>query len=146
MLVSKSVQNRDSGLSVDAAVSGKTVISNDLETVWLKICAGMRRDLGAQIFGQWIKPIKLSVFDSETGLLQLELPSEFAATWVRDRYAERLLLAWKAHHAAVTDLAFQAQSGTAKIAQISHINGAAAQANIKAVPESKFRLDLVIAV
>ncbi len=101
--------------------------------------------MGAQIFGQWIKPLKLSAFDSNTGTLLLILPSEFAANWVRDRYAERLLLAWKTHCPEVRNLALQAQSGAAKIAQASPLNGANAvvtpsQHNI--APESKFRLDL----
>ncbi|WP_394700122.1 chromosomal replication initiator protein DnaA [uncultured Parasphingorhabdus sp.] len=142
MLVSKNIEGRDSGLSVDAAVADETVISGDLEASWRKICSGLRRDLGAQIFGQWIKPITLALFDSGNGSLHLELPSEFAATWVRDRYAERLLLAWKAHHPAVTDLVFQAQSGSAKIARVSPLNGTAAPASREAVSESKFRLDL----
>ena len=138
MIVNKSVQNRDDGLSANSPVAVETIISTDLETIWLEICAGLRRDLGAQIFGQWIKPIKLSVFDSNTGILHLELPSEFAATWVRDRYADRLLLAWKAHHPAVHDLAFQAQSGAAKIAQISHANGNAAHSKYNAAPKANF--------
>ncbi|MGB5724687.1 MAG: chromosomal replication initiator protein DnaA [Parasphingorhabdus sp.] len=121
------------------------VVAADLETIWQKICAGLRRDMGAQIFGQWIKPIKLSVFDSDTGTMLMMLPSEFAANWVRDRYSERLLLAWKAHHPAVSGLAFEAQSGSAKIAHISNsgsAHGAAANSQFNVVPESKFRLDL----
>ncbi|MGB5485556.1 chromosomal replication initiator protein DnaA [Parasphingorhabdus sp.] len=121
------------------------VVAADLETIWQKICAGLRRDMGAQIFGQWIKPIKLSVFDSDTGTMLMMLPSEFAANWVRDRYSERLLLAWKAHHPAVSGLAFEAQSGSAKIAHISNsgsAHGAAANSQSNVVPESKFRLDL----
>ena len=83
----------------------------------------------------------MSAFDSNTGLLQLELPSEFAAAWVRDRYAERLSLAWKAHHSAVNQLVFQAQSGSAKIVPMAHSNDSALQA-ATTLPESKFRLDL----
>jgi len=139
MFVNEKVQGREVRLSANSPVSGEIVISTDLETVWLKICAGLRRDLGAQIFGQWIKPIKLSAFDADTRILHLELPSEFAATWVRDRYAERLLLAWKAHHPVVSDLAFRAQSGAAKVIQIAPGHGSAPQA---ANQESKFRLDL----
>ena len=142
MFVNEKMQGRETRLSAKSPVSGEIVISTDLETVWLKICAGLRRDLGAQIFGQWIKPIKLSAFDSDTGILELELPSEFAATWVRDRYAERLLLAWKAHHPAVSGLAFRAQSGAAKIIQIAPGHGSAPQAANQSIPESKFRLDL----
>ena len=142
MFVNEKVQDRENRLPESGSVSGEVIISTDLEAVWLKICAGLRRDLGAQIFGQWIKPIRLSAFDPDTGLLQLELPSEFAATWVRDRYAERLLLAWKAHHAAVSDLTFAAQSGAAKIVQIAQGKGTAPSGSSPVVAESKFRLDL----
>ncbi|MEH6789976.1 MAG: chromosomal replication initiator protein DnaA [Parasphingorhabdus sp.] len=121
---------------------GETAITSDLESIWLTICAGLRRDLGGQIFGQWIKPIRVSVFDLDTGILELELPSEFAATWVRDRYAERLLLAWKAHHPAVSDLVFQARSGSAKIARPAPANGSDTHGALASAAESKFRLDL----
>ena len=145
MFVNEIGTERVSRLPESESVATENVIASDLETVWQKICAGLRRDMGAQIFGQWIKPIKLSLFDSDTGTILLTLPSEFAANWVRDRYSERLLLAWKAHHPAVTGLAFEAQSGAAKIAHISNSNsahGAAANSQYNVVPESKFRLDL----
>lgn len=139
------VSGRVSNLSETEAVANEDIISADLETIWQKICAGLRRDLGAQIFGQWIKPIKLSVFDSNNGTMLLILPSEFSANWVRDRYSERLLMAWKAYHPAVSELVFQAQSGSAKIAQISKssaANDSAVNSRQNVFPESKFRLDL----
>ena len=142
MFVNEIVSERVSSLSENASLANGDIISADLESIWQQICAGLRRDMGAQIFGQWIKPIKLSVFNSDSGTMLLVLPSEFAANWVRDRYSERLLLAWKAHHPAVKALDFQAQSGSAKIAQISNSNVAAANSQYQAVPEGKFRLDL----
>lgn len=145
MFVKEIVTERVNSLPESESVETGNVVAADLETIWQKICAGLRRDMGAQIFGQWIKPIKLSVFDSDTGTMLMMLPSEFAANWVRDRYSERLLLAWKAHHPAVSGLAFEAQSGSAKIAHISNsgsAHGAAANSQSNVVPESKFRLDL----
>ena len=142
MFVNEIVSERVSSLSENASLANGDIISADLESIWQQICAGLRRDMGAQIFGQCIKPIKLSVFNSDSGTMLLVLPSEFAANWVRDRYSERLLLAWKAHHPAVKALDFQAQSGSAKIAQISNSNVAAANSQYQAVPEGKFRLDL----
>ncbi len=142
IFVNENVQEREVRLSANYPVSGEIVNSADLEAVWLKICAGLRRDLGAQIFGQWIKPIKLAVFDQDSGILQLELPSEFAATWVRDRYSERLLLAWKANQPAVTALMFQAQSGAAKVVQMAAGSSSSPKGGERIAPESKFRLDL----
>lgn len=114
---------------------------SQLNDTWKTICAGLRRDLGAQIFGQWIKPIKLSRFDADSGELQMVLPSEFAANWVRERYADRLTLAWKTHFADVKSIGFSAKAGTARIAQVKKGNGAANPASTNA-PSGKFQLDL----
>ncbi len=114
---------------------------SQLENIWQTICSGLRRDLGAQIFGQWIKPIRLSRFDSSNGELQLVLPSEFAANWVRERYADRLTLVWKTHFADVKNITFAARAGTARIAQVKHTNNSTRQ-DITDVPSGKFRLDL----
>ena len=89
MFVNEIVSERVSSLSENASLANGDIISADLESIWQQICAGLRRDMGAQIFGQWIKPIRLSVFNSDSGTMLLVLPSEFAANWVRDRYSER---------------------------------------------------------
>ncbi len=113
-----------------------------LEEAWRKICGGLRRDLGAQIYGQWIKPISLSRFDVESGALQLELPSEFAANWVRDRYADRLLLAWKANHPAVEEISFAAKPGAAQIAKVKQSGTPEMGGQNAPEQRRRFRLDL----
>lgn len=112
-----------------------------LDGAWQTISAGLRRDLGAQIFGQWIKPIKLAQFDSVSGDLQLVMPSEFASNWVRERYAERLMLAWKTHYSQVKTISFSAKAGAARIAQVKKSN---VSAGLESTDSSldKFRLDL----
>lgn len=67
----------------------------DLAADWADISQGLRKDLGQQLHSQWIKPIQLGTFCKQTGTLDLFLPTEFAATWVADRFADRLSLAWK---------------------------------------------------
>ncbi len=67
----------------------------DLAADWSDISAGLRKDLGQQLYGQWIKPIQLGSFCKETGTLDLYLPTEFSTNWVTDRFADRLSLAWK---------------------------------------------------
>ena len=44
----------------------------------------------------WLRPIALGGFDSDSGALRLQLPSQFMADWVQTHFAERLALAWKA--------------------------------------------------
>ena len=67
----------------------------DLAADWADICVGLRKDLGQQLFSQWIRPIQLGAYCVETGTLDLYLPTEFSAGWVADRFADRLTLAWK---------------------------------------------------
>ena len=67
----------------------------DLAADWADISQGLRKDLGLQLFNQWIRPIHLGPFCKETGTLDLYLPTEFSANWVADRFADRLTLAWK---------------------------------------------------
>ena len=67
----------------------------DLQADWADISQGLRKDLGLQLFNQWIRPIQLGSFCKETGTLDLFLPTEFSANWVADRFADRLSLAWK---------------------------------------------------
>lgn len=67
----------------------------NLKADWADISQGLRKDLGQQLHGQWIKPIQLGTFCKETGTLDLFLPTEFSTNWVNDRFADRLSLAWK---------------------------------------------------
>jgi len=67
----------------------------DLAADWADICQGLKKDLGPQLFNQWIRPIHLGAFNKESGTLELFLPTEFSANWVADRFADRLTLAWK---------------------------------------------------
>ena len=69
----------------------------DLEAVnlaadWADISQGLRKDLGHQLYSQWIKPIQVGGIDKDSGRLDLFLPTEFSANWVKDRFADRLSL------------------------------------------------------
>jgi len=67
----------------------------DLAADWADISQGLKKDLGQQLFNQWIRPIQLGAYNKDTGTLDLFLPTEFSANWVADRFADRLTLAWK---------------------------------------------------
>ena len=96
-----------------------------LGEAWQSIVGGLRRDLGAQIFGQWIRPIKLGSFNSDEGTLELLLPSDFSAKWVRDHYVDRLSLAWKSVIPEVRTLAIRSQPNGAQIHRLRPVEDAA---------------------
>ena len=66
-----------------------------LGAAWAAIRTGLRRDCGARTFDGWLKPAELGAFDPESGSLELVMPSQFMADWVRSHFGERLQLAWR---------------------------------------------------
>ena len=70
-------------------------VAAPLEAAWDSIRTGLRRDLGARTFDGWLKPAGLGSFDPETGALDIVMPSQFMADWVRSHFGDRLALAWK---------------------------------------------------
>jgi chromosomal replication initiator protein len=67
----------------------------ELNTIWKELGQSLRRDIGARTFDHWLKHLRPTDFDAESGLLILGAPSSFTADWITGRFADRLLLAWK---------------------------------------------------
>ena len=82
-----------SGFSASGSLSDSQ--PSPLTAAWETIRTGLRRDCGARTFDGWLKPAELGNFDPETGTLDIVMPSQFMADWVRSHFAERLGLAWK---------------------------------------------------
>ena len=70
-------------------------VSAPLEAAWESIRNGLRRDLGARTFDGWLKPAELGAFEPDSGTLDMVMPSQFMADWVRSHFGERLTLAWR---------------------------------------------------
>ena len=86
--------NRDNLQQAGSAGSDDGDLS-PLDAAWDAIRLGLRRDLGARTFDGWLKPAELGSLDSDSGELDLILPSQFMADWVRSHFGERMTLAWK---------------------------------------------------
>ena len=82
------------GANVIEPADGAAVAA-PLEAAWESIRSGLRRDLGARTFDGWLKPSELGAFEPDTGTLEMVMPSQFMADWVRSHFGERLTLAWK---------------------------------------------------
>jgi chromosomal replication initiator protein len=89
--------NRDNLCQSDGSAPDSAVptVAAPLEAAWDMIRAGLRRDLGARTFDGWLKPAELGRLDAESGELDLVMPSQFMADWVRSHFGDRLALAWK---------------------------------------------------
>jgi chromosomal replication initiator protein len=103
---------------------GVALVIVQLESDWQTISSGLRRDLGAQIYGQWIRSISLGDYCDLTGTLELLLPSDFSASWVADHYADRLRLAWKTTNKAVRQLKIRTKPGAARVEMLNETSAA----------------------
>ena len=79
----------------DMVRQGDGEIAAPLDAAWDSIRAGLRRDCGARTFDGWLKPAELGAFDGESGEIEIVMPSQFMADWVRSHFADRIQLAWR---------------------------------------------------
>jgi chromosomal replication initiator protein len=92
------------GGRTDSCQLDDTKVVAPLEAAWESIRTGLRRDLGARTFDGWLKPATLGEFEPDSGSLDLVMPSQFMADWVRSHFGERLALAWKTTLPVVREL------------------------------------------
>jgi chromosomal replication initiator protein len=90
------------GSEFDAAEDGEA--GARLESAWSLIKTGLRRDVGARMFDQWLKPARLGDYCALSQTLDLWVASDFSATFVAGQFGERLRLAWRAAQAGVRDV------------------------------------------
>ncbi|MBA16975.1 MAG: chromosomal replication initiator protein DnaA [Sphingomonas sp.] len=67
---------------------------NPVAKAWASVRGNLRRSAGQRLFDQWLKPVEL-IDDGNVEAIRLGLPSDFMAQWVRNHYAERLLLEFR---------------------------------------------------
>ncbi|BAI95658.1 chromosomal replication initiator protein DnaA [Sphingobium sp. TA15] len=75
-----------------------------LETAWATIRAGLRRDIGARMFDQWLKAAQLGDYCPESQTLDLLFASDFTANFVSGQFGDRLRMAWRCAGAGVREL------------------------------------------
>ncbi|MEG3173272.1 chromosomal replication initiator protein DnaA [Sphingomonas sp. ZB1N12] len=68
--------------------------ATEAEKAWARVRASLRESAGARLFEQWLKPIEL-VPGEDRDTIRLALPSAFMTNWVRNHYADRLVLEFK---------------------------------------------------
>jgi chromosomal replication initiator protein len=91
-----------------AAVVGRQVTDirdvAGLESAWTAIRAGLRRDLGARLFDQWLKPARLGDYCPESQTLDLLVATDFSANFVSGQFGDRLRMAWRSAGVSVREV------------------------------------------
>ncbi|KQM63779.1 chromosomal replication initiator DnaA [Sphingomonas sp. Leaf17] len=82
---------------------------SDVVRAWDRVRANLRESAGVRVFEQWLKPIEL--VDGEAGdTVRLALPSAFVTNWVRNHYADRLLMEFRAILPAVRSITIETRT------------------------------------
>lgn len=68
---------------------------SEAQRAWARVRSNLRESAGARLFEQWLKPMEL-IDDGDPESIRLGLPSAFMTNWVRNHYADRLLLEFRA--------------------------------------------------
>src|SRR3546814_1817254 len=69
-----------------------------LPLAWERIRTGLRRDLGAKLFDQWLRAAQLGEYCDFSRTLEIWLPSDFSANFVAANFQDRLRLARSEEH------------------------------------------------
>jgi chromosomal replication initiator protein len=85
-----------------------------LTPAWETVRGTLRTSMGARSFDQWLKPVSVSRYCEADRAVELTLPSEFMASWVRSHHAARILQAWKAEMPEVREVRILVSSDAAQ--------------------------------
>ncbi len=67
---------------------------SEAQRAWARVRSNLRESAGARLFEQWLKPMEL-IEDGDADTIRLGLPSAFMTNWVRNHYADRLMLEFR---------------------------------------------------
>lgn len=76
----------------------------DLQSAWSMIRAGLRRDVGARLFDQWLKPARVGDYCPDSQTLDLFVASDFSANFVAGQFGDRLRIAWRSAGVGVREV------------------------------------------
>lgn len=101
-----------------------------LESAWTGIRAGLRRDVGARMFDQWLKPVRLGDYCAESQTLDLLVVSDFSANFVSGQFGDRLRMAWRSAGVGVREVRLRraADATGPRLLEVVHVEQAATAA------------------
>jgi chromosomal replication initiator protein len=78
----------------------------DQAKAWTRVRGNLRLSAGQRLFDQWLKPIVLIPGD-DAETVRLGLPSAFMTNWVKNHYADRLMMEFRAQLPSVRTVSIE---------------------------------------
>ncbi|WP_374945136.1 chromosomal replication initiator protein DnaA [Sphingomonas sp.] len=98
--------------------------ASEAAKAWARVRASLRESAGARVFDQWLKPMAL-IDSGDADAVRLALPSAFMTNWVRNHYADRLALEFRAILPHVRSVSIETRvvgpEPTVIVAELSHL-------------------------
>jgi chromosomal replication initiator protein len=79
-------------------------LTDMITETWERLRAGLRRDVGARLFDQWLKPVQIGRYCTLSSTLDIWAPSDFSASFVTGQFGDRIKLAWRSAGVGVKDV------------------------------------------
>ncbi|MFZ5746813.1 MAG: chromosomal replication initiator protein DnaA [Pseudomonadota bacterium] len=110
---------------------------NAVAVAWAHVRGNLRRSAGQRLFDQWLEPVVLiDAGDSES--IRLGLPSAFHAQWVRNHYADRMLLEFRSVLPSVRSVSVEVVAEPDAPRVVSPVTPLAVAAPIAAAERTQF--------
>ena len=138
----KQAGGEETALAIGASMEAIRTAASDedlrdrVAAAWPAIRAGLRHDIGARSFDQWLGRVRFDGFCNVDRAVMLALPSAFVANWVAKNFADRLQLAWRSAMPEVQGVRIVADGG--EIASTSTIASETESAAQPVEPEVLF--------
>lgn len=106
---------------------------------WARVRASLRESAGQRLFEQWLKPMDL-VDGGDADTVRLTLPTPFATNWVRNHYADRLLLEFRQQLPQVRSVSIETRAANAAVSVLAVEPAPTAQTPQPAAPSAEPRV------
>lgn len=83
---------------------GAPVCPDAVEHGWEGVKAALRTAVGARMYDQWLRPLRLGAYCHATGTLELLAGSDFTANFIASQFGDRIRLAFRAAQIGVEDI------------------------------------------
>lgn len=88
----------------NCAVSERPFDAGAVLAGWEGVKAALRGAVGARMYDQWLRPLRMGAFCDATGTLELLAGSDFTANFIVSQFGDRIRLAFRAADIGVEDV------------------------------------------
>ncbi len=132
-MIGSAMSNGSQGTPARGAAPSQTVAvaAAVTEGVWSAVSAGLRVELGADLFASWIAPARL--YETNAAVI-LAAHTETARDWIKRNAWRRMIELWAAHDRSHRPLVLRSRAETAGLAALPAVTAASIASSVLGAP------------